>query len=282
MKQIFRILAIGVTILAFAALSGCEGEGNGSAPQNLSLTGTNYGQDVLLTWEEPANGMPSTYLVYFRAFGETDFATGIEVSAEILEYAHDPEGLTGDYYVAARFGSTEHSTDTLTTIPVHTGALLVTELNAGTESGYGWALTGDFTGSTYPLTSVPNAVLIDFYITNFINDSTAGPWPGPWYVASPDTATDDPGGSSIPQAAWRVNYFSDPLLDPDAILPNFAPTTYFKCMSGIEVDTTYIGVYLSAEHNYGLVKFYGTDTMNGTIQAESWFQTVPDLRILTH
>jgi len=281
-KKLSELLAISAVLLTVAVFSGCEGEGDGSAPQNLLLTGTNYGQEVLLSWEEPISGTPGSYVVYFRELGATDFGTGVAVNADTLEYIHDPTGTTGDYYVAARFGSTEYSSDTLTTIPVHTDILLVWELNADGVSGYGWALTGGFSGSAYSLTNISNALLIDFYVTNFANDPAGGPWPGPWYTASPDTAIDDPGGWLIPQAAWRQTWFSDPLLDPQAILPNFAPTTYFKCMSGIENDTTYIGVFLDAEQHYGLAKFFDADTINGTIQVESWFQSVPELRLLKH
>jgi hypothetical protein len=127
-----------------------------------------------------------------------------------------------------------------------------------------------------------NDSFVDFYITNFMNDSIGGPWSVPWSIASPDTATQDPGGSAVPQADWRLTWFSDPLLDPQAILPRFAPTTFFKFMSGIEADTTYIGVYLDAEEHYGLVRFFGADTIAGTIQAETWLQTVPGLRLITH
>lgn len=282
MKQSLRFLTVNIVILAIAILSGCEGEGDGSAPQNLVLTGTNYGQEVLLSWEEPPGGPPGNYLIYFRGIDTTDFVLGTTINGDTLEYTHDPAGLTGDYYVAARFGSTEYSSDTLTTIPVYTDIMQISELNAAGESGYGWDLTGDFNGSLYSITSASNASLVDFYITNFANDPAGGPWPAPWYIASPDTAVDDPGGSSVPQAEWRQNWFSDPLLDPQAMLPNFAATTYFKCMNGIENDTTYIGIYLGAEQHYALVKFFAADTTTGNIQVETWFQTVPDLRLVAH
>jgi hypothetical protein len=281
-KQFLRLMTTNMIIFAVAVLSGCEGEGDGSAPENLVLTGTNYGQEVLLSWDEPSSGPSGDYLIYFRGIDTTDFALGATISGDTLEYAHDPAGMTGDYYVAARFGNTEYSSDTVTTLPVHTDIVLLSELNEAGQSGYGWDLTGDFSGSAYDLIEVSNASLVDFYITNFENDSPSGPWPAPWYIASPDTAVDDPGGSSVPQAEWRQNWFSDPLLDPQAILPNFAATTYFKCMDGIENDTTYIGIYLGAEQHYALAKFFDADTTAGTIRVETWFQTVPDLRLVAH
>jgi len=282
MKIFATILAIVITSTAFVVLSGCEGEGGGSEPQNISLTGTDYGRAVLLAWEEPVEGTPNSYLIYFRELTETDFQLVATIDADSLEHTHNPNELTGDYYVAAEFGSTEYASDTTTTIPVHTDALTLSELNAPGDQGYGWATTGDFTGATYAITVTTNDSLIDFYITNFMNDSTGGPWPTPWCIASPDTVINDPGGVLVPQADWRQTWFSDPLLDPQEILPNFAPTTYRKARSGIENDTTYIGVYLDAVQHYGLVKFYGIDTTIGTINVESWFQAVQGLRLMAH
>ncbi|UCG30750.1 MAG: hypothetical protein JSV53_02420 [candidate division WOR-3 bacterium] len=282
MKKFSRSIAISTVLILIAVLAGCESEGDGSAPLNFSLSGANYGQEVMLSWEVPLSGPPGNYVVYFRELSAVDFVEGATVSGDSMEYTHDPAGATGDYYVAAVFGSTEYSSDTLTTVPVHSEVIIVSELNAGGESGYGWSISGDFSGSAYDLIEVSNAPLVDFYITNFENDSTAGPWPAPWYIASPDTAGSDPGGTSVPQADWRQNWFSDPLLDPQSILPNFAPTTFFRCMSGIENDTIYIGVYLGAEQHYALVKFFDADTNTGTIGVETWFQKVSDLRLMAH
>ena len=282
MKKSSAILIIS-TLFAFSLIiSGCGGEGGGSEPQNLSLTGADYGRGVLLSWEEPIEGTPSGYLVYFRELLATDFQLVATINGDSLEYTHNPNELTGDYYVTAEFGNTEYASDTMTTIPVYTDILTLHELNAGGNPGYGWATTGDFTGSVYSMTESTNAAIVDFYITNFTNDSTSGPWPAPWCIASPDTAINDPGGVLVPQADWRETWFSDPLLDPQEILPNFAQTTYRKARSGIENDTTYIGVYLHAEQHYGMAKFFGTDTIAGTINVESWFQTVQGLRLVAH
>lgn len=272
----------GAAFSLIALFTGCESEDAGGAPVDLMLEGINYGQYVRLAWEEPVEGAPDSYIVYFRAIDTTAFMVGTTVSGDSLWATHNPWAMTGDYYVAARFGGSEYNSDTLTTIPVHTSVLMLTELNAAGQPAYGWALAGDFSGGTHDLTSAANALLVDFYITNFANDSAAGPWPSPWHVASPDTAVSDPGGSAVPQGDWRRTWFTDPLLDPHAILPNFAPTTFFRSMSGIESDTTYIGVYLDAEHHYALVKFSDADTTTGTIQVESWLQTVPELRLVRH
>lgn len=282
MKKYIIPLGIGILSIVFVALVGCGDEGGGSAPQNLFLTAVDYGQAVLLSWEEPVDGRPGNYIIYFREINTTDWVASATIDGDTLEHIHDPMDVTGDYYVAARFGGTEYGSDTTTTIPIHTDVLSVSELNANGDPGYGWAITVDFIGATYAMTNTANDSFVDLYITNFMNDSIGGPWPVPWSIVSPDTAIHDPGGGAVPQGDWRVTWFSDPLPDPQAILPRYAPTTFFRFMSGIETDTTYIGVYLDAEEHYGLVKFFDADTIAGTIQVESWFQAVSGLRLITH
>jgi hypothetical protein len=277
-----HIVGTGILALSLVVLVGCEGEGTGSEPLNLSITGTDYGRAVLLAWEEPIEGVPHDYLIYFRELSEPDFQLEATVDGDSLQYIHNPSDRTGDYYVAARFGGIEYNSDTMTSIPVHTDILTLFELNAGGNQGYGWAVAEDFMGSTYSMIESANAATVDFYITNFTDDSLNGPWSIPWSTASPDTAPNDPGGGFVPQAEWRTTWFSDPLLDPQEILPNFAPTTYFKSTSNIQNDTTYIGIYLDTEGHYALAKFFGADTLAGTINVESWFQAVQGLRLITH
>jgi hypothetical protein len=282
MKRVIIPLGIGILSIVFVALVGCGDEEGASAPQNVLLTAVDLGQSVLLSWEEPVDGQPGNYVIYFREIGTADWVESATIEGDTLEYIHEPMGVTGDYYVAARFGGTEYGSDTATTIPIYTDVLSLSELNASGDAGYGWALAIDYMGATYAITNAANDSFVDLYVTNFINDAAGGPWSFPWSIASPDTATQEPGGGAVPQADWRVTWFSDPLLDPQAILPRFAQTTFFRYMSGIEADTTYIGVYLDAEEHYGLVKFFDADTIAGTIQVETWLQTVPGLRLINH
>jgi len=254
MKRIPRILAIGTLSLAFIFLAGCGDEEAGSEPQNFALAATTDGLEVILTWEEPLDGEPDNYIVYFREVGTTDWLVGTTLDGDVLTYTHDPSELTGDYYVAADFGGDEFDSDIQTTIPVHTASMIIYELEATGNSGYGWGLSSDFTGTTYSMADAANAALVDFYITNFTDDPAGGPWPAPWSIASPDLATvaTDPGATFVPTANWRQNWFSDPIVDPQAALPNYGPTTFFNYTEGIQQDPTYIGVYLDAEEHYGL------------------------------
>ena len=66
MKQVYRILTLGALSLALVILIGCEGEDVGSAPQNFTLTAGTDGLLVILDWEEPADGQPDGYIVYFQ------------------------------------------------------------------------------------------------------------------------------------------------------------------------------------------------------------------------
>jgi hypothetical protein len=282
MSKIARILALGTASLALVMMVGCGSETTGSDPQNFALSASSDGLSVVLTWVEPTDGPPDHYIVYFKELGAADWVVEATLDGNVLTYTHDPSEATGDYYVAADFGGTEYDSGIETTIPVHTAAMQIYELEAAGNAGYGWGLSSDFTGTTYSMADDANAALVDFYITNFINDPAGGPWPTPYSIASPDLAPNDPGGSFVPTANWRQNWFSDPIVDPQAALPNYGATTFFNYTEGIETSPTYIGVYLGTEEYYGLVMFSGVNTTEGSINVESWFQTVPGLRLIAH
>jgi hypothetical protein len=282
MKKIARILALGILSIAFVVLAGCGDEEAGSAPQSFTITADNTGLQIILNWDEPIDGQPDNFYVYFRAVNTTDWIEQAELAGDVLTYTHDPTDLTGDYVVAADFGGTEYESGILTTIPVHTASMVIYELEAAGNAGYGWGLSSDFTGTTYSMADDANAALVDLYITNFVDDPAGGPWPAPWSIASPDLAPNDPGGSFVPVANWRQNWFSDPITDPQAALPNYGPTTFFNFTDDIQTDPTYIGVYLGTEEHYGLVMFSGVNPGAGTINIESWFQTVQGLRLVAH
>ena len=281
MKKLARILALGILSIAFV-ITGCGDEEAGSAPQNFAIVATADGLSVVLTWDEPVDGQPDNYIVYFREVNTTDWLIGATLDGDVTTLTHDPNEATGDYYVAADFGGVEYESGILTTIPVHTASMVIYELEAAGNSGHGWGLSSDFTGTTYSMADDANAALVDLYITNFLDDPMGGPWPAPWSIASPDLAPNDPGGSFVPAASWRQNWFSDPITDPQAALPDYGPTTFFNYTENIQTDPTYIGVYLGTEEHYGLVMFSGVNPGVGTINIEAWFQTVQGLRLIAH
>jgi hypothetical protein len=73
MQKAIRILGLGLLSLFFISLVGCGEEEAGSAPQNFTLSASNDGLQVVLDWEEPLDGQPDNYIVYFREVGTTDW-----------------------------------------------------------------------------------------------------------------------------------------------------------------------------------------------------------------
>jgi len=254
----------------------CE-EGTTGAPQNFEIAANSTGDKVVLSWDEPTEGVPDEYVIYFDEGGTGTFDT--VATTTDLEYTHDPAGKTGKYKVAAKVGDNEYASEILSTIPIHTAAVTVSELEASGNSGYGWDRT-NFTGSTYSMTSASNASKVDFYISNWQDDPSGGPWPTPYRIESPDEGPSDPAGI-VPSGSWLQNRFTDPLSDPQAILPTFSSTTYFN-FTQITNDPTYVGVYTKADGYYGLVKLSGANSTAGTIQVETWFQKVKGLRLIAH
>jgi hypothetical protein len=273
MKKIW--LPLTICFAALLVFNGC-GETQTGAPLNLAIEAHNDGLQVILTWEAPDADEPDTYIIYFRAGGAAGDWDSVDV-VDALTYTHDPGEETGDYRVAAVYGDEEFTSGTETTTPVHTGAVSVSELNAAGNSGYGWELSGDLTGQTYSMTDAANAPFVDFYVTDF----AAGTANQDWYVASPNEGPGDAGGV-VPAGSWRQSWFTNPIVDPQAALPAFGGTTYFNWTPNIEVDPTYIGIFLDDEGYFGLIKFSGVNTGNGTIQAETWIQPVAGLRLIAH
>ena len=164
MNRLSRQLGIGLLALTLIVLVGCGDETVGSAPGNFTLTASSDGLSVRLSWEEPADGQPDNYIVYFMEVNTTDWVVEATLDGNVVSFTHDPSGMTGDYYVAADFGGDEYDSPTLTTVPVHTPTMTIYELEAGGNSGYGWGLSSDFTGTTYSMDDAANAALVDFYI----------------------------------------------------------------------------------------------------------------------
>jgi len=253
------------------------GGGEPSPPMNFTIAAGEDGITVALAWDEPDNGNPDNYIVYFRAVDATEF-TAVD-TVEELTSIHDPFTKTGAYFITAVFGDTEEHSKTLTTIPVHTQPLTLGELNTSYDAAYGWDLTADFSGHTFSMFDSLNIPFIDLYVTELKN----GPWSTPYYVASPTELGSDYGATLVPGGEWRETWFTTPLSDPQMYLPVYATTTYFRWMEDLREDSLYIGVYLGSEGYFALVKFSDFGVADSfTIQAETWFQSVQGLRLIAH
>ena len=267
-----RLFALTIVSLFLLVLVGCDGEVTLSAPENITITATTDGLGVILDWDEVTDEIDG-YYVYFETA-----AIGTVTTAGYTDAS--PSG-TGDYYVTAYLGEDESDpSTTVTTTPVHTATVTIYELEASGNAGYGWDLAGDMTGSTYSMADAANDVLVDFYISNWVDDPLGGPWPLNYRIETPTNGVSDPGGV-VPAGNWRTTWFSDPITDPQAPLPAYSSTTYFD-WTEIDVDPIYIAFYLDDEGYFGLTTFSGANATDGSIQVETWIQPVPELRLIEH
>lgn len=270
MKKSYTIAIFVLIVAALTLYVSCPPT-TGSEPTGVTLTAE---EDTLvkISWTAPTEGTPDKYVVYFKAVGAANYTNVAEVTT--TSYIHNPAGATGDYYVAAKYGSDEEDSDVKTTIPISTAAVTVGELNAAALSGYGWDRTTG-TGATYSMTTNTNVTKVDFYLTNFAVGTAT-----PYNIASPDQGPTDAGGV-VPTGSWRVNGISDPITDPQAPLPKYiSGTTYFN-YTPINTYPTYLAVKTDDGY-YGLIKVDGLNTTNATVQVSSWFQTVKGLRLIKH
>jgi hypothetical protein len=246
----------------------------GGAPGNITIAAATD-STVQISWTAPTEGTPDKYLVYFMAVDANSYTQVDETSATV--YVHDPMGKTGRYKVEAQFGSDTYAGSTNpTSVPAENATMTVAELNAAGNAGYGWDMT-DGDAATYSMTNAGTAPNVDLYITDF-----ALGYAGPTYsVASPDMAESDPGNAGVvPNAAWKVNSFSNPVANEDGPLPMHSQTTYFN-YTDISTEPMLLGAY-TEEGYYAMVKTGSVNTASGEVPVESWFQLVQGLRLIQH
>jgi hypothetical protein len=272
------IVAVGVLIVIALVLVRCES--TGGAPTDIKLTAATD-TTVTVSWTAPAGGAPEGYVVAFTETGTSTWVDFYTVTDSATTTGHNPLGKTGRYRVTAVFGaSTYAAAETPTSAPVHTEAILVSELNAAGSSGYGWERDSGV-GSAFTMRYASNAERVDFYIT----DWTTG-YAGPTYaIASPDWGPNEPGGAGVvPPGAWRATAFSPALASEQNPLPAFNAGTYGNNVE-LAAETTLVAVYtdtLGSFRHYALVKLSAPDTVSGTIRVETWFQLIKGLRLIQH
>ena len=138
MKTSFAVLitaAAAATLLVFAPSCGVLG----GPPGNVQLQADSTGTGVTVFWTAPAEGLPDSYMLYFQPMGGTE---QLMADTTATAFTHDPQGVTGMYRVVAKFGEDSYEArDKPSTVPVYNDTVVVSELNAGGESGYGWDRT---------------------------------------------------------------------------------------------------------------------------------------------
>lgn len=245
----------------------------GGPPKNLQVAAASD-STVQLVWTTPAAGMPDSFLIYFCPVNESVFSIVGDTSAST--FIHNPNGRTGRYLVAAVFAGKEYKSDTLTTIPVHTEAKIISELDGTGNAGYGWDIDSGFARS-YSMRDTANAPKIALYITDFTTGSSL-----PYRIASPTMGPSDPSGV-VPTDTWRKTGFTDPLIDENAPLPKIDTTCYFNYTTIPHTSLpANFGVYTTEDDHYALIKVTRVNSANATVEIESWFQLVKGLRLIEH
>ncbi len=246
----------------------------GGPPGNLQLTAATD-STVQIYWTTPAEGVPDSFLIYFCPADDSVFTVIGDTNGNT--YIHNPSGLTGGYQVSAIFAGKEYrSTTTLSTVPVHTPTKTISELDGTGNAGYGWSRDSG-QARTYSMRDAGNVPNVDFYITDFTTGSRL-----PFNIASPHMGPSDPSGVVPPDTSWRRNGFTNPLTDENAPLPSIDPTRYFNYTPIPESLPALIGCYTTADRHYALIKINRVNSANATVELETWFQLIPDLRLIYH
>lgn len=273
MKKLYLIGALLIISTAVLLFTACETT-TGGAPTSFAIEAASD-STVKLTWVAPTEGTPDNYIVYFKEVGTSSFTVVQELGGTVLTYTDNPSGTTGTYYVLAKFGSNEYKSDEKNTIPIHGTATSLAEVNATGNSGYGWSRTNGSAGS-YSMTVAANASAVDLYISNWAGGYTSTPY----YVISPDLGPTDPGNAGVPTGGWRLNGISTNSVNEQDPLPAHSGTNYVSSTS-ISTDPIFLGVW-TADGYFALIKASGVNTGAGTVQVESWFQSVKGLRLIQH
>ncbi|MEO0086214.1 MAG: hypothetical protein ABIK37_06230 [candidate division WOR-3 bacterium] len=205
---------------------------------------------------------------------DTNFSAIAETTGTV--FVHNPQGMTGQYKVAAKFGDDLYETrTTLTTVPKHESTRVVSELDGVGNAGFGWSRDSG-RGRTYSMRETANAAYVDFYVTDFQTGSTRLPY----CIAGPQMGPGDPSGT-VPTGSWRTNGFTDPLATEQSPLPPYSQNSYFN-YTEIRQQPSFIGCYTTWDKHFALIKVTQVSVADATVELETWFQLVPELRLTRH
>jgi hypothetical protein len=244
----------------------------GGPPDSLTLQ-LETDSTLRLSWIEPVEGPPNSYLLLFRRVGSPTFETVIDTPTTSVE--HIPQGETGDYRVAARFGAQVYEdSGIVTTVPIHTDTRSVEELNGSGHAGWGWIRSSGL-GQLFSMTDTASIPFVDWYVTDF-DSGTAGPL---YSIASPAEGPTDPGGG-VPEGDWHLTEVAGPLEDEHLPVPASGDSVYSSRVQIAGTPSHYAVV--TADGYYAMVKVTNVRTHQSDIRAQSWFQPIQGLRLLKH
>jgi len=236
---------------------------------------------VLLRWYPPSAGQPDAYRLFFRDVAASVFAMVGETDS--LRMVHWPNGATGDYYVCAAYGESLFSSDTITTVPVHTAEMTFYEINTDpSRSACGWNRSSG-RASVFAMTDSANCDTVDFYVSD-LQMGTGNPL----NIVTPNKADSIDSGAVgiVPRAAWRTNGFSNPLPNAQSPVPAYQPppnANYF-IYTQVSAQPCYVGFCTlgEEERHYALIQVNKVGASADTARIETWFQLVPGLTLVKH
>ncbi|MGB9742361.1 MAG: PKD domain-containing protein [bacterium] len=237
-------------------------------PRDLRLN-AQFGIFVRLRWDSGQNHDSVRYVVWFRQVDSTRFL--LLDSTTSNSFVHDPLGTTGDYTVSARFRNNElFARETVSTIPVFTDTLLLSELNCQGDAGYGWDSIR-YTGQTFSMRDSGSVAQCRFYLTDFSPESLSLNY----FLASVHLGPEDPGGV-VPAGTWHQTWLCTITGNSNAPLPEFDLQLYQDRLL-LGTGTTEIAVYLPSD-NYCLLRLFPGSSHR--FKLVSWYQPVPGLRLI--
>ncbi len=273
MRRVFLLF----TLVAIVAFWGCQQQETAleipMPPTGLELNATSDGLGVILSWDASSDSVEG-YIVYFKPTGQTEFSVIDTVQG--TSYTHDPQGLTGTYYVTAfnKSGESDPSGQ-MTTIPIATGDVVVYEFdNPEGPAGYGWDRDAG-TGAAFPMSDTASIKAVDLYVTDDASGQN-----GPFFFFSPNLAPSDGGaGDWLPQGNWHQSYFKE--ISPDEANGTL-PLAENNYIDGIQIAGNSYYAVNTYDNHYAVVLIDGDVSPNGTVHIKSWFQMVPGLRLMRH
>jgi len=284
MKRMIAAVLIGCAALTlFVVIQGCGVLGG--PPTGVAVSAGPTGPDstlsdstVVISWSTPAEGSADKYRVFFQALTDSGYAVVGETTSNA--FVHNPHGMTGRYKVAAVFGQDAYEgAEKPTTVPVRSEATLFEINTDSSHCGFGWTRDSGI-GKIYSMIDSANCAFVDFYVS----DLAAGTG-GPLNIVSPNKAdTIDSGAVGIvPRAAWKANGFS--MLVSAETVPSYQPppnATYFIYTP--VAQPCLFGAYTAGDtlKHYAFIKVDSVNAVTGKVWLQTWFQLVPDLKLIRH
>ncbi|OYD17421.1 hypothetical protein CH330_00180 [candidate division WOR-3 bacterium JGI_Cruoil_03_51_56] len=269
------------SVIAFAFLVLVQSCGVlGGAPGNIQIAAAPESDStIMIVWTPPAEGIPDSYQIHFKALGESAYVLIAETTA--TSFVHNPHGFTGAYKVAAEFGNDIYEAkEEKTTVPVYNDTIVVYELNAAGNSGYGWNRSSG-TAATYSMLNAGDTEYVDFYIT----DTKSGSHSQPYSIFSPRAWSKDQGAIGVvpePDTNWHESGFTDYLSNENEPLPVISPPYKYFDYTDITQLPFVAGCYMVGDNYYAMVKVTSVDVGAGEAKVVSWFQLVSGLRLIMH